>query len=97
MLDIYKAFDKVWYKGLIVKLKQNGISDKNLSIITDFRNFRKQWVVLNGQASPWASIKGDVPQGSILGPLVFLIDINELSDDLSTTANLCADDKSLYS
>ena len=97
MLDIYKAFDKVWYKGLIVKLKQNGISDKNLSIITDFRDFRKQWVVLNGQASPWASIKGGVPQGSILGPLLFLIDINELSDDLSTTANLCADDKSLYS
>ena len=96
MLDIYKVFDKVWHKGLIFKLKQNGISDKNLSIITDFRSFRKQWVVLNGQASPRASIKAGVPQGSILGPLLFLIDINELSDDLSTTANLCADDKSLF-
>ena len=52
-LDISKAFDKVWHKGLIFKLKQNGISDKILNIITDFLSFRKQRVVLNGQASPW--------------------------------------------
>ena len=95
-LDISKAFDKVWHKGLIFKLKQNGISDKILNIITDFLSFRKQRVVLNGQASPWASIEACVPQGSILGAL-FLIYINDLSDDLSTTATLFADDTSFFS
>ena len=59
-LDISKAFDKVWHKGLIFKLKQNGISGKTLHIITDFLSFRKQRVTLNGQASPWASIKAGV-------------------------------------
>ena len=96
-LDISKAFDKVWHKGLTFKLKQNGISDKILNIITDFLSFRKQRVVLNGQASPWVSIEAGVPQGSILGPLLFLIYINDLSDDLSTTAKLFADDTSLFS
>ena len=71
-LDISKAFDKVWHKGLIFKLKQNGISDKIL-IITDFLSFRKQQVVLNGQASPWVNIEAGVTQGSIFGPLLFLI------------------------
>ena len=60
-LDISKAFDKVWHKGLIFKLKQNGISDKILNIITDFLSFRKQRVVLNGQASLWVSIEAGVP------------------------------------
>ena len=49
-LDISKAFDKVWHKGLIFKLKQNGISDKILNIITDFLTFRKQRVILNGKS-----------------------------------------------
>ena len=85
-LDISKPFDKVWHEGLIFKLKQNGISDKILNIITDFLSFRKQRVILNGQAFPWVSIKAGVFQGSILGPLLFFIYINNLSDDLSTTA-----------
>ena len=96
-LDTSQAFDPVWHNGLIFKLKQNGVSDKILNIITDFLSFRKQRVVLNGQASPWVSIEAIVPQGSILGPLLFLIYINDLSDDLSTTAKLFADDTSLFS
>ena len=67
-----------------------------MNIITDFLSFRKERVVLNGQASPWASIEAGVPQGSILEPLLFLIYINDLSDDLSTTAKLFADDTSLF-
>ena len=94
-LNISKAFDKVWHEGLIFKLKQNGISDKILHIITDFLSFRKESVVLNGQASPWVSIEGGV--GTILGPLLFLIYINVLFYDLSTTAKLFADDTSLFS
>ena len=96
-LDISIPFDKVWHKGLIFKLKQNGIPDKILNIITDFLSFRKQSVVLNGQVSPWVSIEAGVLQGSILRPSLFLIYINDLSDDLSTTAKLFADDTSLFS
>ena len=68
-----------------------------MNIITDFLSFRKQRVVLNGKASLCASIEPGVPQGSILGPLLFFIYINDLSDDLSTTAKLFADDTSLFS
>ena len=74
------------------KLKQNGISGKLFDSITDFLNFRKQRVVLNGQYSSWTSIEAWVPQGSILRPLLFLIYINDLSDDLTTNLKLFADD-----
>ena len=93
-LDISKAFDKVWH---IYKLKQNGISGNILNTIIDFLSFRKQRVVLNGQFSQWTNIEVGVPQGSILVPLLFLIQMKDLSDDLSTNAKLFADDTSLFS
>ena len=65
-LDISKGFDKFWHKGLILKLKQSGISDKILNIVTDFLSFRKQLVVLDGQFSPWIIIEVGVPQGPYL-------------------------------
>ena len=55
-LDMPKAFDKVWHKGLIFKLKQDGISGNLLSTLTDFLRLRKQSVVLNGQLSSWSNI-----------------------------------------
>ena len=97
ILDISKTFDKVWYKGLIFNLKQNSVSDKILNIVTDFLSLRKQRVVLNGQASPWATIEAGVSQGSIFEPLIFLIYINDLSGNLSIIAKLFADDTSLFS
>ena len=96
-LDISKAFDKVWHKGLIYKLKQNGISGNILNTIIDFLRFRKQRVVLNGQVSQWTNIEAGVPRGSILGPLLFLIYINDFSDDLLRNAKLFADDTSFFS
>ena len=96
-LDISKAFDKVWYKGLLYKLKQNGISGNLLDTITDFLNSRKKRVALNGQFPSRTSIETRVPQGLIFGPLLFLIYINDLSDDLMTSVKLFADDTSLFS
>ena len=75
--------------------KQNGISGKLFDIITNFLKFRKQRVVLNEQYSSWISTEAGVPQGSILGPLLFLIYINNLSDYLTTNVKLFADDTSL--
>ena len=97
LLDISKAFDKVWHKDLIYKLKQNGISGKLLNLIIDFLSNRKQRVVLNGKYPSWTNIEAGVPQGSILEPLFFLIYINDLSDNLITNPKLFADDTSLFS
>ena len=95
--DISKASDKVWPKGMILKLNQYGISENLLRLIKCFLKNRKQRVALNGQTSSWTNVLAGVPQGSILGPLFFLIYINDLSDDLSSNPKLFADDTSLFS
>ena len=96
-LDISKVFDKVWHEGLLFKLKQNGISGNLLNVITDFLYQRKQRVVLVGQHLSWTNIEAGVPQGFILGPLFFLIYINDLFDGLISNPKLFADDTSLSS
>ena len=96
ILDISKAFDKVWHKGIIFKLKQNGISSKLLSVLSDFLKDRKQRVILNGQVFSWTGVNAVVPLGSVLGPLLFLIYINDLTDGLSSNAKYFADDTSLF-
>ena len=89
-LDISKA-------RLLFMLKQNGISGNLLNVITDFLYKRKQRVALNGQHSSWTNVQAGVSQVSILGPLVFLIYINDLSDGLNSNPKLFADDTSLFS
>ena len=96
-LDMSKAFDKVWHDGLVYKLKQNGIKGKLLSLLINYLNQRKQRVVINGQVSNWAPIRSGVPQGSVLGPLLFLIYINDLEKNLKCQVKFFADDTSLFS
>ena len=95
-LDISRAFDKVWHKGPLFKLKQNSILGNLLNITTAFLYQRKQRVALNGQHSSWSNIEAEVSQGSILGTLFFLISINNLSDGLTSNAELFTDDTSLF-
>ena len=92
-----KAFDKVWHEGLIFKLKQNGIEGKLLNLFQNYLINRKQRVVLNGMETNWAEIKSGVPQGSVLGPLLFLVYINDLEEGIKSSVKFFADDTSLFS
>ena len=65
-------------------------------MLTDFLKPRKQRVVLNGHHSPWSDVLASVPQRSILGPFLFLVYINDLSDGLQCNPKLFADDTSLF-
>ena len=96
-LDISKAFDKMWHDGLIFKLMQNGISGNLLKLFENYLNNRKQCVVLNGSCSDYSTIESGVPQGSVLGPLLFLIYINDLERNIKSNINLFADDTMLFS
>ena len=95
-LDISKAFDKVWHIGLLFKLKAYGVDDELLSLLENYLESRKQRVVLNGQISEWREINPGVPQGSLLGPLFFLIYINNLPDGIASICKILADDASLF-
>ena len=96
-LDISKAFDKVWHEGLIFKLKTYGVEGKLIMLLENYLQNRNQRVVLNGLNSSWEKILAGVPQGSVLGPLLFLIYINDLPHDISSVCKMFADDTSLFS
>ena len=95
-LDISKAFDKVWEEGLLFKLERIRISGNLLSLRQIFLSNRFQKVVLNGQRSNWSSVLTGVPQGLILGPLLFLIYINDFPDGLESSVKFLADYTSLF-
>ena len=94
--DISKAFDRVWLRGLIHKLKDMGCSNALTKWFASYLSNRRQRVVLNGQVSERTFVKAGVPQGSILGPLLFLIYINDIVNELRASVRLFADDTSLY-
>ncbi len=96
-LDIKKAFDRVWHRGLIFKLERCGISGKLLHWFADYLKDRVQRVILKGQYSKWLKIVAGVPQGSVLGPLLFLIFINDLTSVIDfCDIRMFADDTSLF-
>ncbi|MES9994358.1 MAG: reverse transcriptase family protein [Candidatus Thiodiazotropha sp.] len=94
--DISKAFDRVWHKGLLFKLHSVGISGSLLQWFTDYLANRKQRVVIPGASSNWSSVQAGVPQGSILGPLLFLLYINDIVENINSSIRLFADDTTLY-
>ena len=95
-LDITKAFDRVWHRGLLHKLYSIGISGHLLKWFESYLSDRQQRVVINGKTSSYMKIPAGVPQGSILGPLLFLIYINDIVTELNCSIRLFADDTSLY-
>ena len=94
--DLLKAFDKVWHNSLMYKLKRLGTCGKCYGLIHSFLNDRHQRLILNCQCSNWSKIKAGVPQGSILGPLLFSVCINDLPEGLTTNANFFADDSHFF-
>ena len=83
-------------RGIIFKLKCNGVSGNLINFFENYLSNRYQGVVLNGKESDWMSLKAGVPQGSVLGPLLFLIYINDLTDNISSDIRLFADDSSPF-
>ena len=96
-LDISKAFHRVWHAGLLHKLKSYGTSGHIFGLISSFLSNRWRWVVLDGKSSQEYPVNAGVPQGSILGPTLFLLYINDPPDDVICNIAIYADDTTLYS
>ena len=96
-LDISKAFDRVWHAGLLHKLKSHGISGQIFGLISFFLSNRRLQVILDGKSSQEYPVNDGVLQGSILGPTLFLLYINDLPDDVICGIAIYADDTALSS
>ncbi len=95
-LDFAKAFDSVPHQRLLKKCKALGIDGKVLSWIRAFLSNRRQCVTIHGTASDWSDVASGVPQGSVVGPVLFVIFINDMPDNIQNFISLFADDAKLF-
>ena len=95
-MDFSKAFDKVSHARLVKKLEFYGVRGKTNNWIENFLGNRKQSVVVEGEKSAYVPVLSGVPQGSVLGPCLFLFYINDIQDGLHSTVRLFADDTICY-
>ena len=96
-LHISKTFDRIWHAGLLHKLESHGILSQIFDLISSFLSNRPIQVVLDGKSSQEYPVNAGIPQGSILGPTLFLLYINDLPDDVICNVAIYADDTTLYS
>ena len=94
--DISKALDRVWHSGLLFKLEEHGLGDGLLNWYKSYLGSRKQKMVIQASESSLSPLRAGVPQGSVLGSLLFLIYVNDIADSLLSLTRLYADDSSLY-
>ena len=95
-LDISRAFDRVWHDGLIFKLQKIGVGGEMIRLLSSFLSEREQRVTTDGQFSEWVKIEAGVPQGSILGPILFLVYINDLFETVESDIRIFADDTFIF-
>jgi hypothetical protein len=95
-MDFQKAFDKVPHNRLLEKIKSYGIVGPTLNWIKDFLKNRTQKVMVNGAGSEWENVTSGIPQGSVLGPILFVIYINDLPDTVESDSYLFADDTKIF-
>jgi len=95
-LDFAKAFDKVPHERLLDKFNKHGIGGRVWLCIKEWLSDRKQRVCISGRCSNWISLTSGVPQGSVLGPLLFLIFINDLDSNLLSSLLKFADDTKVF-
>ena len=96
ILDFEKAFDTPPHELLKSKLFSYGIGGKTIKWIDAFLCYRQQRVVVNGVKSDWAPVVSGVPQGTVLGPLLFSLHINDITSDIESEIRLFADDCVCY-
>ena len=95
-MDFQKAFDKVPHQRQIIKLKSHGMGNSIINWIEQWLTDRRQRVVEDGEVSSWKSVLSGAPKGSVLGPILFLVYINDLEEGVTGKLLKFADDTKLF-